>query len=98
MDKLESKFQAQVLRWLEENVGGHWINLVISALHKKGEPDIIGVKDGRFYAFELKVKNKKPTKLQKHKLEKIKQNGGIAMVIRNICQLEKLFNEGEGEE
>lgn len=90
--ELESKLQADILEWLNSN-GGHWINLVISALRKAGEPDIIGVRRGKFYAFEIKLPGENPTRLQEQKLKKIEKNGGITMVVNSIQQIKDLFNK-----
>lgn len=48
----------------------------------RGIPDIIGVCNGKFFAWELKATDKdKADPLQRHVLEKIKRAGGIARVV-----------------
>ena len=89
---VESKFQAKVLKFLREKVGGYWINIHVSAYQSKGEPDIVGVYKGKFYAFELKTKNYKSSSTQKEKLRRINLAGGVAMEVRDIEQLKELFN------
>jgi penicillin-binding protein-related factor A (putative recombinase) len=89
--KLESKFQKDVLYFLRKVVGGHWIKIHASAFQLEGEPDIVGVYNGRFYAFELKQGTYQPTDLQLFKLEKIREAGGIADVIRDLDQLKIIF-------
>lgn len=41
-----------------------------------GIPDIIGVYKGLFFAWELKVDKKKPSRLQRYVLERIEKAGG----------------------
>lgn len=85
--KLESGFQKDVLNFLRKEVGGHWIKIHVSSYQLEGEPDIVGVKDGHFYAFELKQGSYQPTPLQLHKLDLINKNGGTAKVIRTLEEL-----------
>ena len=46
-----------------------------------GIPDIIGVINGQFFAFELKVGKNKATELQRYVLEKITKAGGFAQIV-----------------
>lgn len=88
----ENKFQAKVLSFLKKEVGGYWIDIVVSTYQSKGEPDIVGCKDGQFYAFELKVDDYKASEAQKEKLRRINLSGGVAMEVRSIDELRELFN------
>ena len=47
-----------------------------------GDPDLICCINGRFVALELKAENGKIGKLQKYKLDKITESGGIAFEVR----------------
>lgn len=47
-----------------------------------GVPDVIGVCNGRFFAWELKTQHGRATMLQLFTLEKIKNCGGIARIVR----------------
>lgn len=78
--------------FLRTVVGGYWIKIHVSAYQSKGEPDIVGVHDSKFYAFELKTDKYKATSIQKEKLRRINLAGGVAMEIRSIDELKKLFN------
>lgn len=49
-----------------------------------GIPDIIACVGGRFYAFEVKTENGKPTALQKAMINKIIFAGGTACVVRSV--------------
>lgn len=74
----EQRLQKQILDELEEQ--GYWTVKVITC-NKRGVPDIIALKDGLFYAFEVKQKGNKTTKIQDYQIEQIKNKGGIAKVV-----------------
>ena len=48
---------------------------------KRGIPDILVCYKGRFIAVETKADNGRPSELQLHHIKKIKDAGGIAMVL-----------------
>lgn len=61
-------------------------------LAEAGTPDIIALSpDGHFVAIECKVGRNRPTEAQKRCLDEIKKRKGMAFVVRNIAELEKLI-------
>jgi len=50
----------------------------------KGTADIIGIIKGRFFALEVKLPKKKPSKHQVEFLRLIRSLGGIAEVVHNV--------------
>lgn len=48
---------------------------------RAGIPDIIACVNGRFVGVELKSSTGRPTELQKWNIEKIKESGGIGLVL-----------------
>ena len=55
-----------------------------SAITKAGIPDILGGREGLFFAFEVKTPKGKTTKIQDYTLKEINDNGaGIARVVDN---------------
>lgn len=88
---LESAFQTKVINYLH-SIGAYVIKIHVSSYQLEGEPDIICCYKGRFYAFELK-QGAKLSKLQKIKLNLIRESGGVAMEIRNLEQLKEVFND-----
>ena len=48
-----------------------------------GIPDIIACINGRFFGFEVKTEDGKPTKLQEATIRKILAAGGTALVVRS---------------
>lgn len=94
----ERDFQAKVLRYLEENYGsGHWLKVCASSFQKTGEPDIVGWYNGKAYAFELKTHKGRPTALQTYKINLIKANGGIAMIIQDLSQIKEAIENAQCE-
>jgi hypothetical protein len=64
-----------------------------------GVPDIVVCYGGRFLGIECKAGSNKPTQLQELNLKKIKDNGGVALVINenNIEALDALMKGKEKE-
>ena len=56
-----------------------------------GIPDIIACIDGKFYGFEVKTDNGKPTKLQESTIRKINKAGGIAVVVRSVDEVKSIL-------
>lgn len=47
----------------------------------RGTPDIIGVVNGHFVAIEVKADNGRPSPLQREKLKRINEAGGVAVLL-----------------
>jgi Holliday junction resolvase len=60
---------------------------------RSGVPDIVGCCDGKFFAIECKAGKGVTTALQDNELRKIKEAGGIALVINetNIMDVELVW-------
>lgn len=59
-----------------------------------GIPDIIACINGRFYGFEVKTEDGRPTKLQESTIRKIKSAGGIALVVRSVDEVKAVIANG----
>ena len=57
-----------------------------------GIPDIIACVDGRFFGFEVKTEDGKPTKLQEATIRKILAAGGTALVVRSVNEVRTAIN------
>lgn len=57
-----------------------------------GIPDIIACINGRFFGFEVKIENGKPTKLQEATIRKILAAGGTALVVRSVAEVRTAIN------
>ena len=77
--KPETKFKMHVIGRLRTETDAWFFKVQQVALG--GIPDIIGCWNGKFFAWELKSKCGKPSKLQLYILEKIKDAGGHTAVV-----------------
>ena len=59
-----------------------------------GIPDIIACIEGRFYGFEVKTEDGRPTKLQESTIRKIKNAGGIALIVRSVEDVKAVIANG----
>ena len=57
-----------------------------------GIPDIIACINGRFFGFEVKNEDGKPTKLQEAAIRKILAAGGTALVVRSVDEVRTVIN------
>ena len=57
-----------------------------------GIPDIIACINGRFYGFEVKTRDGKPTKLQEATIRKILASGGTALVVRSADEVRTVID------
>jgi hypothetical protein len=90
----EKKVKQKVTKLLD-SFGVYWFYPVATGYGSSGIPDIIACVCGRFIAIECKATSKnQPTALQLHNLARIKDQGGIAVVIHeeNIEELHHVIN------
>lgn len=92
----ESEIQKQCLNYLQVSGFFAWKNHVGSIpTHGRGRatnpaagsPDIMAIKNGLFYAIEVKTPTGKVSKHQYGWLEKAHKHGAIAMVVRSLDDL-----------
>lgn len=89
----ETKFKEKVLSRLSSLKPRIWF-FKVQLVALRGIPDVVGVANGRFFAWELKVPPNQPTQLQSFVLEKIALAGGIARVV-TPANLDECFEEVE---
>lgn len=78
----ESAFQKKVIEFLKtQNV---WFIKYWAGAHytRQGVPDILACIDGKFHGIELKTDTGTPTKLQLYNLQRIRESGGEAYILR----------------
>lgn len=63
-----------------ESVGGWWVKFHGNAFTRDGVPDLLCCVKGHFLAVEVKGDGGKPSSLQIHEINKIKEAGGSAGV------------------
>ena len=77
----ESRLQSRIQKRLKEEVGGYWVKIWGGPFQVAGTPDLLGCVDGCFFAFEVKTKTGRPSQLQLHTLDLIRQQGGCAEIV-----------------
>ena len=81
----EKKVKNAVVKQLKE-LGAYYFYPVTGGYGASGVPDIVGCYYGRFFAFECKAGNNKPTPLQQKNIDQIKGMKGIVAVINETNQ------------
>jgi Holliday junction resolvase len=76
----EARVKKKVKLLLDELGAYHFFPLM-GGFGRAGVPDIIGCYKGFFFAIECKAGSNKTTALQDRELEKIREAGGVAIVI-----------------
>lgn len=86
----EKLFERKIREYLESR--GHWVvKFFANGYTKSGIPDLLACVNGRFVAIEVKGDNGNVSPLQVYTNGKIKDSGGIAMVVypsqfENFCR------------
>lgn len=76
----EKNFENRVKKFLEEQ-GCWYVKYFANAYTKSGIPDLLVCCNGYFVAVELKAPNGKPSALQQWNIQKIKESGGIGIIL-----------------
>ena len=76
----EKQFENQVKRFLKDN-GAWFVKTWSNGIQRKGIPDIIACVNGYFVGIELKAERGKPSELQLWNIAKIRESGGIGIVL-----------------
>ena len=76
----ETQFKTLVQRYLD-TINAYHVKQHGNRFTRSGVPDILICYKGKFIGLELKVDKNKPSELQKYHIDKIKNAGGIGLVI-----------------
>lgn len=90
----EKTFENKIKKYLSENNIWH-VKYFANGFTKSGIPDILACCNGHFLAIEVKAENGRPSELQLHHIEKIKQSGGYAVIVKpsQFEELKELIQE-----
>ena len=85
----EAKVKAKVVAELKR-LGAYHFYPVTGGFGSSGVPDIVGCVNGQFFGIECKAGKGKPTALQIMHLKRIREAGGVALIINetNIAEVE----------
>lgn len=76
----EKNFENKIKKFLKDN-GCWYVKYFANRMTKSGIPDILACVNGHFVAIEVKAQNGKPSELQLYNVEKIKEAGGVALIL-----------------
>ena len=86
----ESKLEEDVEKLMQEK--GIWqLARYQAQSNQNGLPDRLYLYKGYLLGLELKTDEGKPSNLQIRKIKEINNNGGIALIIRNVEEVENLI-------
>ena len=94
----EKLFESRIKQYLTEN-GIWYVKYFANGFTKSGIPDILACCNGHFLAIEVKAENGRPSELQLYHVEKIKESGGHAVIVKpsQFDELKKLIQELKNE-
>ena len=95
----EKKVKTKVVAILKE-LGVYYFYPVTGGYGAAGVPDIVGCYQGRFFAIECKAGKGKTTALQDKNIARIKETGGLAIVVNedNLEDVNELLRHIERSE
>lgn len=90
----EKLFENKIKKYIEE-IGGWQVKFFANSMTKKGIPDILACVHGHFIAIEVKAENGKPSELQICQCKKIRNAGGVAVIVypSQWQQLKKILDD-----
>lgn len=94
----EKTFENKIKKYIKDEIQKSWgFKFHAGTYTQSGIPDLIYCINGRFVAIEVKKEKGKPTELQKRKIQKIIQDGGVAVIVKpsQFEDLKKLLTSVE---
>jgi Holliday junction resolvase len=93
----EAKVKRKVTAILKDANVYHFYAMM-GAYGSSGVPDIIGCYNGKFFAIECKAGKNQPTDLQERHMKKIRDSGGVAIVVNeeNLNTVQELLEQLKG--
>lgn len=76
----EKNFENRIKKFLADR-GCWFVKYFANRMTKSGVPDILACVNGRFVAIEVKASNGHPSELQIWNRDKIREAGGIAIIV-----------------
>lgn len=90
MKKLEKEYQKDILNYLKTK-GIKAYKIQGSYTIEPGVPDILAVKEGQFYFFEVKTPKAKATELQQLQMNALLSHGAIGGVVTTTEDVENII-------
>lgn len=87
----EKSIQKRITEYLKKLPRCWYVKNVATIHSLKGLPDLFIIKDGLFYAFEVKTAVGKPTDIQKAVMKKMLDAGALVAVVRSLEEVQTIF-------
>lgn len=90
----EKNFENKIKKFLKDN-NCWYVKFFANRMTKSGIPDILACVNGHFVAIEVKAQNGKPSDLQLYNVKKIREAGGVAIILYpdGFDEFKKLIGE-----
>lgn len=86
--KLTKKITDRLAKLKAQGYRLWWLKVHGNAFQKAGVPDLCVVFEGRAIFLEVKTDGKDASKLQDHVIQRIRDAGGVACVVRSVDEAE----------
>lgn len=95
----EDAYQKAILDYLSEQPGVFAFKLHEGMYMSSGIPDVLAVKDGRLYAFEVKrpFNMGRPSDMQLKQMERLREAGAVAEVVTYVADVARLIGGSYGD-
>lgn len=76
----EKQFEERIKKFLDHK-GCYFVKFFANRMTKVGVPDLLASVNGYFVAIEVKASNGRPSELQLYNRRKIRESGGISIIL-----------------
>ena len=87
----ESYIQGKIRAYLITN---GWLTVKLINASPNGMPDLMAIKDGKVIFLEVKTEKGKTSKLQDYQIERLKEMGVSAFVVRSTVEMKEILKIG----
>jgi len=94
----ESRLQANIIQWLNALPETKAINPHGNQYTESGTPDILCVRNGRVYFFEVKTPAGRVSRIQEHRIAQWRTAGATAQVVRSLKEVKEILGEQSSED
>ena len=84
----ESYIQGKIRAYLITN---GWLTVKLINASPNGMPDLMAIKDGKVIFLEVKTEKGKTSKLQDYQIERLKEMGVSAFVVRSTVEMKEIL-------
>jgi hypothetical protein len=90
----EANLTRRVRRWLDEQPETWSMKVAGGPLQRRGIPDIVGCRRGRFFAIELKAPGGRATPSQRAEMQALEAAGARVLLASTLAEVQAFFAAG----